>query len=1306
MDQQTLISRVPRRRAFHRICGMCLAALAGTVLASAQTTTYTGGPGPSDFTTAANWDNGAPLNQNAVIPASTGALTLTLSAPAPDPYPIDSLTVQGNNALTFDQSGGTLAVATGGALNFGTSNSIYNLSGGTLQVGGANGIAGSATVNLAGGTLQAAGAALTSNTPTVLVANTTSTIDTTNFDASLNNMSGSGSLNKIGGGNLNVGGAITLGAGGSIASVGSLNFGTSNAAGTLTLNAGSSVVVTGESSLGATAYSYLQVGYGGTGTLNVAGGTISMSTLGGNLSIFTVGQADTIGNAGHGIVNFSSGSMTLGYAGETDGNYGTIIVGNGLGSTATFNQSGGTVTGNGGAIEIGVGQAMGTYALTNAASLTMGVGSTTYIGDSVGGIGLLHVSGNSTFAASGQIYLGTSGGTGMIEQDGAGSVVTIASGASTVAFGRDANSVGNYDLSAGALNIVSGVVYFGYYAGSIGNLNQTGGTLTADVVVILGINGTGNYNISSGTGTFNAGLTLAQDPAGSLGVVNQTGGMVTITGGALNLDLPYTPGVNAIGSIYNLDGGTLQVGGANGINGFGTLALGGGTVQVIGSDLTTGANTNLALSAGTRSTLDTNGFNATLSGPISGSGGLVKTGLGTAILSGANTYSGGTTINGGTIQAGSASALGSASGSLSVNNGTFDLNGFNTVVNALNGATTGTITSTSGVSTLSVGNANGSGTFAGVLAANSGLYNLVKNGTGTEVLTGANTYNGGTAIQAGTLTAGSASALGTGSLILIGGVLGAGNGNQAINVGGDYLQITGATLSLTLDSPTVHDDLTVAGTATLGGTLHLTFASGSYPIGSSVDLIQTGGLNDTTFNNLVISGPEQGMLEYTGTDVSVLFTGRTYLSRTAGLNPNQTAVASYIDDFSTKVTKGNFGVLVDNIYPLSTNASALGAALNQISPQSLQVLRSIAFDNATFDSQQINDHLANLRDGLTGFDGSQLSVMDSTLDPTLSQINGRLLAWNPDATPGLMSDVSDPFLGGIDMKDLKATRNQEASETTSPWSTFVAGNVVLADLSHNEDVEHQDYTTGSVKLGADYRLDSHFTVGALVAYGHTDATLDHNGSSATVDSYSPGVYASYVDGGWYGNGLFSYGYNSYTEDRNISIGTLNGTNTGAPQGNQYTGNLTGGYEFQRGGWKFGPVASLQYVNLGIDSFSEEGPTALNIQNQSDDSLRSQFGIEARYALKTGSVIMTPHLSASWQHEFLDNSDGITSQFNQVGSGSFTVQTTNPQRDSAFIDLGLDAQVAKELTLFVDYQTEAGQSDFFAQSVQAGLKIGF
>jgi outer membrane autotransporter protein len=41
-----------------------------------------------------------------------------------------------------------------------------------------------------------------------------------------------------------------------------------------------------------------------------------------------------------------------------------------------------------------------------------------------------------------------------------------------------------------------------------------------------------------------------------------------------------------------------------------------------------------------------------------------------------------------------------------------------------------------------------------------------------------------------------------------------------------------------------------------------------------------------------------------------------------------------------------------------------------------------------------------------------------------------------------------------------------------------------------------------------------------------------------------------------------------------------------------------------------------------------------------------------------------------------------------------------------MDVGLDATVSAKVTVFVDYETQAGQNDFFAQSAQGGVKVGF
>jgi len=422
--------------------------------------------------------------------------------------------------------------------------------------------------------------------------------------------------------------------------------------------------------------------------------------------------------------------------------------------------------------------------------------------------------------------------------------------------------------------------------------------------------------------------------------------------------------------------------------------------------------------------------------------------------------------------------------------------------------------------------------------------------------------------------------------------------------------------------------------------------------------------------------------------------------------PGDQGIGTAIDNFDTGNTRGVVILAALDNLPDSSVANALA----QLSPKALQVFRSIAFDGASFTAANVNNHLANQRDGLTGFDTSGFSVNTPGVDPMLSQMRSRLLAFDPaPADHGLLSDSSSSLLGAFDPKDMKAMVN---TQPVDPWSAFISGSVILANLDNTtSNIGDSDYTTGSVLAGVDYRLDDHFTVGALFNYAHTSATLDGNGSKATVDSYSPGIYGSYVNKGWYGDAMLMYGFNNNTDDRQVTIPGIAGDNHGASNGGQLTSNFTGGYEFQRGPFKFGPIASLQYVHLTVGSFQEQGPTSLSIDRQKADSLRTQLGFEARYSTQShtpfGLMTFTPHFQASWQHEYMDNSDGISSQFNGgAGGGSFVVQGQQPERDSAFLDLGLDAEVARNVTLFVDYQTQAGQNDFFAQSAQGGVRIGF
>src|SRR5690606_35578902 len=111
-----------------------------------------------------------------------------------------------------------------------------------------------------------------------------------------------------------------------------------------------------------------------------------------------------------------------------------------------------------------------------------------------------------------------------------------------------------------------------------------------------------------------------------------------------------------------------------------------------------------------------------------------------------NTYTGTTTINGGILTAGVANALGTSTAVTLANTAGagLDLNNFDQTIGSLagGGTTGGNVTLGSG--TLTTGDAS-STIYAGTI---SGTCSLVKIGTGTFTLSGANTYTGTTTIDA------------------------------------------------------------------------------------------------------------------------------------------------------------------------------------------------------------------------------------------------------------------------------------------------------------------------------------------------------------------------------------------------------------------------------------------------------------------------------------------------------------------------------------------------------------------------------
>jgi autotransporter-associated beta strand protein len=239
-----------------------------------------------------------------------------------------------------------------------------------------------------------------------------------------------------------------------------------------------------------------------------------------------------------------------------------------------------------------------------------------------------------------------------------------------------ADCKGTLVIQPGAVLTVTGnfgdTFVIGRDSGS-GTVIQNGGTFTFnpanDQRMLLGATGSSatqsEYDMNAGlldmTGE---NLSIGWgNQTGSTGVMKQIGGVITNVN---EMRIPTTGGGSGLG-VYTLSGGSIYLlsGGITNDGPSYEINLGGGTVGAE-AHWSSSLNMNLTGSNGPV-TFDTVGNNITLSGVLSGNGGLIVTDSGTLELSGPNTYTGDTTVHaGGTLQL---DVTGSSVGAFRLTNG-------------------------------------------------------------------------------------------------------------------------------------------------------------------------------------------------------------------------------------------------------------------------------------------------------------------------------------------------------------------------------------------------------------------------------------------------------------------------------------------------------------------------------------------------------------------------------------------------------------------------------------------------------------
>ncbi|MEO5712092.1 MAG: autotransporter-associated beta strand repeat-containing protein [Luteolibacter sp.] len=889
---------------------------------------------------------------------------------------------------------------------------------------------------------------------------------------------------------------------------------------------------------------------------------------------------------GSGSAHVASSKTT--YAAIFGGTAGTVTVGVNLTTTGmTFNTDGYTVAGSSTLLTVKSGGIVANGNTTISALLKLSVNQswTTASGKSLTVSGtvdtntrILTLTGAGNTSISGVIS-----GTGRLIKSGTG-LLTL-TGANTYS--------GTTTLSGGTLNL--GIANVAGTSGPLGKSTAaasilfTGGTLqysslnTADYSSRFSIAGSQAWNID----TNGVNVTYATALAGASSLAKWGTGTLTVsaansfTGGTtINTGTLNVTGTLADTGAVTVSGGTYTLGASDTI---GALTLANGTVD--------GSGTLTASSYAVQ--------NGTIGNSLAGSGAMTKSTTGTVTLSGASSFTGGTTISAGTLNVTGTLA---DTGAVTVNGGTYTVGATDSI----------------GALTLSNGTINGPGTLTGTsYAAQTGTINtnlagsgiaLTKSTTGPVTLSGANTYTGATAINAGTLVvngslaSGSAVSLASGATLTGTGTVGgtvtvanasaatiiAGNGTSGTLTLGNLVLSGAGTIRIgTLSNYTSISALNVTGTLTLNG------AAGAVSLA-----LPAGTLSEGTYHLIGSS-----LTNLTGFTV----TGATLGARQLSQLVNNAGKIDYIITGANPYWTGALG---------SEWSTATLAAPKNWALAASQTTDFITNDAILFDDRATSTTVniaANVSPNVVSFANS---TKNYTLQGTAGIATGAL---TKSGTGSLTITNANSYSGGTTLNDgtLRIGNN----------SALGTGSIALNGGTISSDSTTARTLSNSLTIGANIVLGDATNTGALTFSGSANLGAAVRQLTTASDVTMSGVISN--------GGLIKSGTGTLT---------LSGTNT-------YTGGTT---------LNAGTIAVNSAAGLGDSS------SALTFAGNSSLLFKAAFTAARNYSINTGvtATVNTNGFDIT-QTAIVSGAGALT----KTGAGTLTISGVNTYTGDTTISSG-------------------------------------
>ncbi|MEP6390058.1 MAG: autotransporter domain-containing protein [Halioglobus sp.] len=456
--------------------------------------------------------------------------------------------------------------------------------------------------------------------------------------------------------------------------------------------------------------------------------------------------------------------------------------------------------------------------------------------------------------------------------------------------------------------------------------------------------------------------------------------------------------------------------------------------------------------------------------------------------------------------------------------------------------------------------------------------------------------------------------------------------------------------------------------------------------------------------------------------------------------PNSDPDLPVDDDGCSEVQQ--FGNELGDLPGLSKNEQSLGSRIDEICPQ---LIGLDVEEGLTSGQQQLRSACSRLKNRGTSQDQAGValgqisltelaSLTQNAVQSGMTQVRGtqqRVGQVNAGggkgvSVAGLNLRSGDQIVPAHVLESaFKGLLGMGASEDSfadfGKLGIYLQGDFDFGDRDETSRESGYDFDAWNVSVGADYRFTDSVYAGASLGLGEIEVDYARNGGESDISNWTLSTYAGWqITEHWFLDGMFNYGQSDFDTVRRISYtdvgGQFESSQKGKTDGDQIFLGLNTGYMFNREGWRFGPIASLTYLDGSIDGYTERAQGnssdawSFLVDDQDYKSLRVSAGGQLDYAISTSFGVLIPGVRATWVYENEDGAEQIglrlaNNPFAESSLESSQIIVETDGVDSNFLDasLNLSGQFVMGVSGYMSYQFYSSYDNYSQSGFTIGLR---